>query len=343
MGHLANKVLPRFSSFVESHGQPLLDLSLYVSSQNYTSTTRPLYNTIQSFPLPYLTPPSVRAAAKARTSHLGLSSLDIDTDANETSAQIRLTALAIDFFEPLQHLRGKKAYFVSDSQFSSLDCLALGYLALMLVPELPQPWLSRTMKEKFPSLCTWTEELRETVFGKEKVTLEDAFLISSNDSELDVRLKRLRGRSHLPWKPPYNRGALDVGGVFLSGLAESIPIVGTLSKSTRMKPHGKGKEDEMPASSWRYLGLFGSVIAGLGMGLGYMLHQGILSIPGEESERERQRPSDLGHLGEALGFYGNQTEIMAQRQRAMESQPHGEPVVEVEVGSGMVRSTETVS
>ena len=110
-----------------------------------------------------------------------------------------------------------------------------------------------------------------------------------------------------------------------------------------MKPHGKGKEDEMPASSWRYLGLFGSVIAGLGMGLGYMLHQGILSIPGEESERERQRPSDLGHLGEALGFYGNQTEIMAQRQRAMESQPHGEPVVEVEVGSGMVRSTETVS
>ncbi|PVH84670.1 hypothetical protein DL98DRAFT_528107 [Cadophora sp. DSE1049] len=362
-----------FSSFVESHGQPLLDLSLYVSSQNYTTTTRPLYNTIQSFPLPYLTPPSIRAAAKLRTSHLGLSSLDIDTDAQdtnepsiipaslrrpkntvssllakspETSAQIRLTALATDFFEPLQHLRGKKAFFVSDTQFSSLDCLVLGYLALMLVPELPQPWLSRTMKEKSPGLCTWTEELCETVFGKEKVTLEDAFLVSSSESELDVRLKRLRGRNHLPWKPPYNRGALDVGSVFLSSLAESIPVVGQLSKSTRMKPHGKGKEDEVQgASSWRYLGLVGSVIAGLGMGIGYMLHQGIISISGDESERwrEGQRPSDLGHLGEALGFYGNQTDMMAQRQRAMESQPHGEPVVEVEVGGGMVRTAETVS
>ncbi|KAH6720384.1 Tom37 C-terminal domain-containing protein [Leptodontidium sp. MPI-SDFR-AT-0119] len=370
-----------FSSFVESHGQPLLDLSLYVSSQNYTNTTRPLYNKIQPFPLPYLTPPSLRASAKLRTSHLGLSSLDIDTDgppptepsivptslrrpkttlssllaaSPETSAQIRLSALATSFFEPLHDLRRKKAFFVSDTQFSSLDCLALGYLALMLVPDLPQPWLSRTMRENFPGLCAWTEELCRTVFGKEKVTLEDAFLGSASasqgkEAELDVRLKRLRGRDHLPWRPPYNRGVVDVGGVFLSGVMESVPVLGGLGRSTRMRSHSGAKmaeeEGQGSSSSWKFLGLVGSVIVGLGMGVGYLLHQGVISIPGEEPKLQTQteRPSDMGHLGEALGFYGNQTDMMAQRQRAMESEPHGEPVVEVEVGGGIVRSTETVS
>ncbi|KAK0120366.1 hypothetical protein ONS95_011769 [Cadophora gregata] len=265
-----------FSSFVDFHGQPLLDLSLYVSSQNYTTATRPLYNTIQPFPLPYITPPAIRAASKLRSSHLGLSSLDIDLDAQETtepsiipdslrrpkntvssllaaspeaSAQIRLTALATDFLEPLHHLRGDKAFFVSATQFSSLDCLALGYLALILVPELPQPWLSRTMRHKFPGLCTWTEEMCKMVYGKEKATLEDAFLVSGNDSELDARLKRLRGRSHLPWKPPYDRGALNVSGVFLSSLVESIPVLGQLTMTTRVKRYSKTKENEVQNSS----------------------------------------------------------------------------------------------
>lgn len=147
-----------------------------------------MYNTIQSFPLPYLTPPSVRAAAKQRTAHLGLSSLDIDTEdypsshgdsvippslrvprntvssllaaSPEKSAQIRLDALTTDFLEPLQKLRNGKRFLVSDRQFSSLDCLVLAYLSLMLVPELPQPWLAKTMQRKFPDMCTWMAELR---------------------------------------------------------------------------------------------------------------------------------------------------------------------------------------
>ncbi|KAL2074277.1 hypothetical protein VTL71DRAFT_8055 [Oculimacula yallundae] len=360
-----------FSSFVDSHGQPLLDLSLFVSSQNYTTTTRPLYNTILPFPLPYLTPPSLRAAAKLRTSHLGLSSLDIDTspttDTNasiipsslripkpsistllasspETSAQIRLTALAEDFLLPIQQLRGKKAFMVSETQFSSLDCLVLGYLALMLVPELPQPWLRRTMRERFPGLCEWTEGMREKCFGKGSVGLEDAFLVQGGkESELESRMKRLRGKGHLPWKQPYNRGAVDVGGVFLSGLAESVPVVGSWGRSTRMKSHGASTEEE-DNSAWRYWGLVGSVIAGLGMGVGYLLHSGVISLPGEESETQRQKPSDMGHLGEALGFYGNlnQSDTIA-RQSTIGDDPHGEPVVEVEIGGGMVRSTETVA
>ncbi|KAI9055087.1 hypothetical protein LZ554_000052 [Drepanopeziza brunnea f. sp. 'monogermtubi'] len=347
-----------FSSFVESHGQSLLDLSLYVSSQNYTEVTRPLYNKIQPFPLPYLTPSSIRAAAKLRTDHLGLSSLDIDTDENtpspepsiipaslrrpkhtvssmlaaspEASARFKLDALATAFFEPLQDLRAGKKFFISDNQFSSLDFLALGYLTLMLVPDLPQPWLARTMREKFPELCEWTEELCDATFGREKTTLEDAFLVIPGGSKEDEQLKRLRGKGQLPWRPSNNRGALDTGKVFVSSLAESIPIFGQLSRSRRTKKQGGStRDDNVQSSSWQYFGLISSVIAGLGLGIGYLFQQGLISLPGEEPGKSKIR--DLGPLGDALGFYGNGTGAAIQRQTTIDDAPHADPIVEVEV------------
>ncbi|KZF24215.1 hypothetical protein L228DRAFT_281314 [Xylona heveae TC161] len=74
-----------FTSFIESNGQPLVDLSLYVSTENYTGVTRSAYSSILPWPTQYITPPRRRAAAKARTAHLGLSSLDLDTAADETN------------------------------------------------------------------------------------------------------------------------------------------------------------------------------------------------------------------------------------------------------------------
>ncbi|KAG0645512.1 outer membrane import complex 1 [Hyphodiscus hymeniophilus] len=313
--------LPRFSSFIESHGQPLLDLSLYVSSQNYIEITRPIYNTIQPFPLPYLTPPSVRAAAKARTAHLGLSSLDIDTDdttqsskdsvipqslrrprntvssllasSPEANAQIRLDALATDFFEPLQKLRRGKRFLVSDEQISSLDCLALGYLSLMLIPELPQPWLVKTMRKKFPDLCSWTNEWRREVFGPD-IRAEDA--LSPKE----------KARSHLPWKAPANNDAMGIGGMFLSSIADSIPIFGQLRRNTRMQQHGGKTPEEDHSSSWHTFGILGGILAGVGLVAGYMFHQGMISLPGpEEPEKQRGGLGDLGEAGDMLSMYAN--------------------------------------
>jgi len=363
-----------FSSFVESHGQPLIDLSLYVSSQNYSAVTRPLYNTIQSFPLPYLTPPAVRAAAKQRTEHLGLSSLDIDAEdgkpsqeqsiipeslrrpkntvssllaaSPEASAQIRLDALATDFLEPLQMLKGKKQFFVSDSQFSSLDCLALGYLCLMLIPELPQPWLSKTMRTKFPELCKWTEGMRDTVFSK-NVSLNDALLTKLGDSELDVRLRRLRGRGHLPWKAPENRGAAAVGGAFVTSLADSIPVIGQLRRNTRMRQHGgmtpgEGTQD----SRWGYLYAIGGLIAGLGVLGGYLFQQGLISSPFNEEEEKSRGLESFGEAGQALSFLADQMDVQVQRERMVErNYSHGAPIAEVdiEIEKDGVRAVETVS
>ncbi|KAH8669612.1 Tom37 C-terminal domain-containing protein [Tricladium varicosporioides] len=334
-----------FSSFVESNGQPLIDLSLYVSSHNYSVVTRPLYNTIQSFPLPYLTPPSIRTTAKQRTEQLGLSSLDIDTEEGdnsleksiipeslrrprntvssllaaspETNAQIRLDALATDFFEPLQRIKGGKQYLVSNSHFSSLDCLALGYLSLMLIPELPQPWLAKTMRQKFPDLCTWTEELGANIFGG-PVDVGDAFL---SQVEGGTESSKSKSKSPLPWKAPYNGGVIGVGKVFLSSMADSIPIVGQLRRNTRMRQHGgKTTGDEMEASSWQALTTVGSIVAGLGLAAGYMFHQGLISLPsGEEPEKTRNSTGldAFGDAGAALSIYANSMDVEAQRQRAI--------------------------
>lgn len=363
-------VVGSFSSFVESHGQPLLDLSLYVSSQNYTSTTRPIYNTIQPFPLPYLTPPSVRASAKQRTAHLGLSSLDIDTenaDASqsksiipeslrrprntvssllaatpETNAQIRLDSLASNYLEPLQKLKGDKQYFVSDSQFSSLDCLALGYMSLMLIPELPQPWLEKTMRKKFPDLCAWTEETIENVFGG-PVEAEEALLRNGGDSTSAER------KGCLPWAVPKNSGAIGVGSVFLSSIADSIPVVGQLRRNTRMRQHGgKTLDDELQSSSWQSIAAIGSIVAGLGLAVGYMFQQGLISLPPAEGPVKGRNASldAFGDAGAALSVFANQMDIEAQRQRISESQyQHGAPVaqVDVEAGPGGVTVTDNVA
>ncbi|TVY44220.1 Metaxin-like protein [Lachnellula occidentalis] len=356
-----------FSSFVEAHGQPLIDLSLYVSSQNYTSTTRPLYNTIQPFPLPYLTPPSVRATAKQRTAHLGFSSLDIDTEdadaaqeksiipeslrkpkntvssllaANpESNAQIRLDALATNYFEPLQKIKGKKSYLVSDSQFSSLDCLALGYLSLMLIPSLPQPWLARTMRKKFPVLCAWTEDMIDNVFGG-PVKAEDALRPAGGDSASAER------KGYLPWTAPNNGGAIGTGSVFLSSIADSIPVVGQLRRNTRMRLHGgKTLNDELHSSSWQGVAAISSIVAGLGLAVGYMFQQGLIPLPsGEEPAKERNASLDtFGDAGAALSVFATQLDAEAQRQRMGES--HGAPVAEVDVeaGPGGVTVTDNVA
>ena len=352
----------RFSSFVESHGQPLLDLSLYVSSENYTTITRPLYNTIQPFPMPYLTPNTIRTAAKLRTDHLGLSGLDIDTDGTrnhhsiipeslrtsrttvssllaatpEVHTRIRLDALARNFLEPLRDLLGEKNYLISDKQFSSLDCLALGYLSLMLIPDLPQPWLSKTMRTNFSGLCAWTEELKTRVFGP-AVTVEDALLRNSGDPA-SVEGKQVEKNIFLPWAAPQDRGAVGVGRTYLAILANSIPVVGEYRRNMREEELIQKKTKAVPSPAVQVATIASGILASAGLLLvGYLFHQGIISLGAVEPERQRSNGLDaFGEAGAALSIYANQMDAEVQRQRILEAKSHGphtRPAVEVEIGS----------
>lgn len=307
-------IVNRFSSFIESQGQPLLDLSLYVSTQNYTNITRPIYNTIQSFPLPYFTPPTVRAAAKTRTEFLGLSSLDIDSDdvdhttnnrsiipeslrlphqtvssllaaAPENKAQIRLDNLATSFFTPLHALRGSKRFFITSTEPTSLDCLAFGYLSLCLLPDLPQPWLARTMRQKFPNLCAFVHDLQRSFFGG-PASVVDAFHVNYDATDKGI----------LPWCKPDQGGLLAIGGMLVNGIVDSIPGVAQLRRSSRLQETtteepDEEKEFEMVKAYYQrqeFLISVGSIAAGMALLVGYMFHQELIVV----NDKPFVRPND---------------------------------------------------
>ncbi|SMR51548.1 unnamed protein product [Zymoseptoria tritici ST99CH_3D1] len=66
------------TSFLESNAHILLDISLYVGFENYRLTTRPAFTKILPWHANYIIPPQRRAAARSRTEHLGISSIDVD-------------------------------------------------------------------------------------------------------------------------------------------------------------------------------------------------------------------------------------------------------------------------
>ncbi|KAF2741913.1 hypothetical protein M011DRAFT_497838 [Sporormia fimetaria CBS 119925] len=205
-----------FSSFLQSTAGPLIDLSLYVSAENYNATTASAYTAILPWYLNYTVPPARRDLARTRTAHLGLSSLDISlTEQNSSrpgahtlgsqfetakqeaglpprtvslgrrtgvqgvfsapvyAARIRLDALANEVLEPLSDLLGSKKFLLDNERPSALDCAAIGYLALLFYPDVPQAWLQEALKSRFPRLVAYIDRVRSEVFGAEVINAAD--------------------------------------------------------------------------------------------------------------------------------------------------------------------------
>ena len=160
-------VFCRFSSFVSSRAALLLDLSLFVSSENYSNLTRPTYSQLYPWPLQYFVLPNLRHAAKARTAHLGFSSLDLDVEqegdsggqdrnsqykslipeslrsavgreptvtgflkAQRASSQFGLEALVAELCDPLVELLGSQQYLFSSRLPPSQDGSDVGPTSL---------------------------------------------------------------------------------------------------------------------------------------------------------------------------------------------------------------------
>ncbi|RCI13094.1 hypothetical protein L249_0228 [Ophiocordyceps polyrhachis-furcata BCC 54312] len=184
-----------FSTFLHAHAAPLVHLSLYVSAANWSAVTRPAYSAILPFPITWTVPPLLRAEAIRRVHHLGLADLDSDLDPTplnagrdalpealrrrlpvistksvrdemtpEQATAIRLVAL-IDACLPVleAQLQGSRPpRFVrgteSDSP-SSLDCLAYGYLALMLKPDVPRAFIRDWALTRAPRLTEFVDAM----------------------------------------------------------------------------------------------------------------------------------------------------------------------------------------
>lgn len=328
-----------FSSFIESRGQTLIDLSLYVSSQNYNGNTSPAYGNLLQWPNQWIFPPKLHAAARTRTEHLGFSSLDVqaleeqrqrDHSAAVASGQVpknlipkprdtvstllgrsakkdgfRIDALTSEFFEPLEAMLGQKPFLlavdVTDTP-TSLDCIALGYLSLAFIPDLSFPWLRDAMRAKAPLLSAYTERLRERCFGKELIETAHAFAPQPGST------------SPLPWRAPGRISVAAVGSTLLSTLADSTPFLREIRGNNRLRKAAESDSDlseqEKEAVSKyaesqkkdMYLSI-ATVVAGTAALVGYMVHTGLLqfSLGGEEEEESVEDDSAYANV-EATDF-----------------------------------------
>lgn len=248
--------LESFSAFLEA--SPLLDLSLFLTSKNYTGATRPLCSTVFPWPLQFIAPLRLRDRAEARCQHLGFSDLDVDSDKDprpadpgaepiwdlpstlldrprakvssvlEKANRIRQNAWSESFFDPLQELLGEKRYLLSEQQPSSLDCLAMGYLTLALLPELPQPWLAGKMRLSFERLCGYADNLRGLFYNVPPDDYNEPKMntdsVAADNPFAEQHQPQVR--EALPWV---------VSSVLLNNALESLPFVKQLRSTARLR------------------------------------------------------------------------------------------------------------
>jgi sorting and assembly machinery component 37 len=315
-----------FSSFLESRGQPLLDLSLYVSSDNYFASTRPALGDILLWPDSWFVPHLLRDKAKKRSEHLGLSSLDVDTAREDKSEDVgltahipkslrkprqtvtsllgrnmqknrfRLDAATADFLDPLSDKLGDNKWLLGDS-VSSVDCLAIGYLALLQVPQLPQAWVKEALKTKYAKLGQWASEQTSRVFGP---SLDATMLVKQKKDEAIVGLK-------LPWQRPPERTSQQVLHSVLESCISSMPVIGNAYRASEIgNLHGNGdiqrkRQSELTIIQRRreiYVQVLVSTFTAVGL-VGYLSYKGLLHLPRHVA---KPRGRNFGEAGAFLGL-----------------------------------------
>ncbi|PVH94945.1 hypothetical protein DM02DRAFT_645627 [Periconia macrospinosa] len=259
-----------YISFLHSTAAPLLDLYLYVSSENYNAATSSAYTAILPWFANYVIPPRRRDLARARTSHLGLSSLDVAEATEETrgpgsgtasseyeaakraagipsegqpkalnlgrrkglggllsspiyAARFKLDALSSEVFEPITDLLGKKDYLLNGDTPSSLDCLAFGYLSLMLYSPVPQAWLKEAIHTKYPRILRYIRRARAELLGGVEIDPAQVWSITKGVVAPPTQ--------SLPWRSQEVRGPITNVTRAARQILESLPVVSTAMQS----------------------------------------------------------------------------------------------------------------
>ncbi|KAF1933823.1 uncharacterized protein M421DRAFT_414878 [Didymella exigua CBS 183.55] len=299
-----------YSTLLRSTATPLIDLSLFVSAENYNTITSSAYTAILPWYANYTVPPKRRKLARTRTAHMGLDSLDVDTRTEEVSgpgrgtasaefeaakraaglpteskpstmsigrgkgfggllgtqtyaAKFRLDAVSNDMLAPLSDLLGNHEYLLGTSQPSSLDCLAFGYLALMLFPAVPQAWLKETISTKFPRLAAYVQMLRKDVLTERDISSAQVWAITTGRASSATEQSQC---TLLPWATrSQSFTSSTVTGV--QEIIGSIPVVSSLMKrelSVKPAPSSSRIRSELPSPVFvnTLLGLTAAVAVG---------------------------------------------------------------------------------
>ncbi|KAI1906785.1 hypothetical protein LOZ53_005263 [Ophidiomyces ophidiicola] len=326
------------SCVLESRGTLLIDLSLYDNSENYRFATSPAYGTMLQWPNQWIIPPAILSRAKARAALFGVHSAndpDVEQERQQGRSSIQLAAAHIpkslttkpretmssalgqassrfrlrnlvDFVAtPLEEVITNKD--PSARRVSTLDCLALGYISLALIPNLPDPWLKDYLLDLAPSLCSYVDEMQASCFGGQ---IDAAAVLSGNVSN-----------SHLPWQLPPKIGLAGIGRSLLEGVADSIPVIKDIRLSRRLQETGmeaslNPKEVSTAAKHYRQDALVSAAttVIGVGMFVFYIFKVGLVQVVDTDEEQDGEEPqpgsadepqraqSQFGEAGSILGL-----------------------------------------
>lgn len=188
-------------------------------------------------------------------------------------------------FEPLEEMLAARGgsegeYFLGQDTPSSVDCLALGYLSLALIPELASPWLRDAMLAKAPTVARCIQRMRANCFGDAPIEPSQA-LNPSDQSPLSLH--------DLPWHAPERPSLPKIGSTLLATLADATPVWRDFRTNARIgqmaqaRDSGLSEEDTAALSAYAktsrsdmYLSI-GAVGAGVVALVGYMAQVGLFS------------------------------------------------------------------
>ncbi|KAK6434299.1 hypothetical protein LTR95_009519 [Oleoguttula sp. CCFEE 5521] len=209
---------------------------------------------------------------------------------SEYAARFKLNALAENFFEPLSEILGNGDHFLGSEQAREVDCLAYGYLGLMLFPKVEQDWLAQTVRTKYPNLLRFTERMHKALGLSTSVEGIMAHQSGSKPRTIDAK------PASLPWRSSPQPSIVNTVTTIATELVHQIPYLGrspqvitTTSSRTPL---------------WRqyFQPLFLTTLASLALGGYYAIATGLLVWPHGERVQifGRKRLSDYGDLGAAI-------------------------------------------
>ncbi|KAK6340936.1 hypothetical protein TWF696_009250 [Orbilia brochopaga] len=186
-----------YRSFIRKTCQPIVSLSLYVTPKNWVTVTRPLYSTFIRFPLQYEIPHTHHTRAATLTAHLAplvrelgstgeddaakqpvstsfanltagsKSSQEKDAAEEKITTRVKLRNLLADVLDPIREkLRAgqHRNHLLGGSGPTTVDCLLVGYLSLLVYPDLPASWAKEIMQREFADIVQYTDALRPQMF-----------------------------------------------------------------------------------------------------------------------------------------------------------------------------------
>jgi sorting and assembly machinery component 37 len=238
--------------------------------------------------------------------------------------------------EPLDSRVQGKSYCFSESRPASLDCLLFGYLSLMCIPNVPQPWLANMMQTKCPRLRDYVTNLQKELLGSP--TKHGYALGRSAFSQGAETLPQEHGNPEdLPWEPSDIADTSSLGALVLESILGSNAFTKQLNSRDQIRTASyEARSQDIPPSPSLLSNMLTptmAVASGVAVVLGTLF---ISQFSRRDEPLQNANLDDFGEAGAALSALADQMKYeSAAASQTMEN--HTEPIMEVTVdGDGQL-------